>query len=211
MFGNRHRSGFSKWSKRWGSLSPSCIADIQEWLLTIPFGAPVVPEEKVIVAGDVGSRSTQSKSPWPAWCFRDPMWIQRGILRAALMRKAQSCANREPTNAFGCTRCRTCSISWTGSQGSTKSTTIPRPRNPSIVAYSKGSGGDNTRTTSPVVSPSDEARDCAPLAKTLISSNEAQPLSTVQIAGDPGRSWQWRSTLLVQFIVSSARHPTSAL
>ena len=83
--------------------------------------------------------------------LRAPIWIHRGIRRAAAKRAAHSCAKREPTNAFGCTRWRTCSMSPTGSHGSTKRTTMPRPRNPMIVAYNRGSGGDKTRTVSPAV------------------------------------------------------------
>ncbi len=166
----------------------------------------MVPEEKVIVAGDDGSRSTQSKSLRPVWRLKAPIWIHRGIRRAAAIRAAHSCAKREPTNAFGCTRWRTCSISLTGSHGSTKRTTMPRPRNPRIVAYNRGSGGDRTRTVSPAVSPSAEARDWAPAESVPISLNEAQPSLSVHTAGEVARSPKWLSTRFVQFIRCSSYH-----
>ena len=117
---------------------------------------------------------------------------------------AHNCARREPTNAFGRTRWRTCSMSFTGSHGSTKRTTMPCPRNPRIVAYNNGSGGDKTKTVSPVLSPSAEARDWAPAARELRSPNEAQPSFRVQIAGEVGRSRTWLATRFVQFIRYSA-------
>ena len=97
-------------------------------------------------------------------------------------------------------------MSPTGSHGSTKRTTIPRPRNPRIVAYNMGSGGDKTRTVSPAVSPSAEARDWAPAESVPISPNEAHPSFSVHTAGEVARSRKWLSTRFVQFIRWSSGH-----
>ena len=83
---------------------------------------------------------------------------------------------------------------------------MPRPRNPRIVAYNMGSGGDKTRTVSPAVSPSEEARDWAPAESAPISPNEAQPSFSVHTAGEVARSRKWLSTRFVQFIRCSSCH-----